>query len=420
LRYPELADCTNEGSGALLLPLASGSDDAILWFRPELSRTIAWGGNPAEHATADLVTGRISPRASFAAWKETVSGRSAPWSDADLALVRELRRAIEVEAAKRTKAALQESEARYWLLAEHSGVVVALNAIDGTRLYVSPAAERVLGWRAEDMIGHRAIEFVHPDDQQAFRDAHALLTTGAGESSACYRYRRPDGSWLWVDGHARLRACADGEVPKEYVVVLRDATERKAVEFKLMEALELTERMAATDGLTGLANRRHLDIVAEREWRRCARERLPLSMALLDADRFKRFNDCYGHIAGDECLRAIASQLDAVARRPADLAARYGGEEFLLLMPNTGPDGASQVARELCRLVHGLGIVHEENAPGGVMTVSIGVATAWPGDPAGEFGSVDALLSAADAALYRAKSSGRNQVVGRPCAPPSA
>jgi diguanylate cyclase (GGDEF)-like protein len=106
LRHLELASCTSKGSGALLLPIALDTDDAILWFRPELSRTVLWGGNPTEHAISDPVTGRLSPRASFAAWKETVRGRSAPWTKADLALARDLRSAIEAEMAQRTKAEL--------------------------------------------------------------------------------------------------------------------------------------------------------------------------------------------------------------------------------------------------------------------------------------------------------------------------
>lgn len=411
LRYPELSACTSQGSGALLLRLPSGNDDAILWFRPELSRTITWGGNPAEHGTMDSAGARISPRTSFAAWKETVSGRSASWTRADLALARELRGAVEAEVAQRTKAALRESEARLGLLAEHSGVVVALSDLEGIRRYVSPAAERVLGWRAEDMVGRAAMEFVHPDDQQTLREANKTLLTGSGQSSACYRHLRPDGSWLWVDGHARLRTRADDKAPKDYVVVLRDATERKAAEQKLLDALDRMERMAATDGLTGLSNRRHLDEVADREWRRCTRDRLPLSALLLDADRFKLFNDRYGHLAGDDCLRAIAAQLDAVAQRPGDLAARYGGEEFAVLMPATELAGATAVAEHLCELVEDQRIVHDGNEAKGVVTVSIGVATAWPAEPRGGITSVHALLSAADAALYRAKSGGRNRVV---------
>jgi len=108
LRYPTLVGCAGEGSGVLLLPLAAGTDDAILWFRPEQARTIVWGGNPAEHATCDLVTGRVSPRASFDAWKEIVTARSAPWMEADLALARDLRSTIKAEVATRNKTELFE------------------------------------------------------------------------------------------------------------------------------------------------------------------------------------------------------------------------------------------------------------------------------------------------------------------------
>jgi diguanylate cyclase (GGDEF)-like protein len=108
LRYSILAGCADQGSGALLLPLAGSADDAILWFRPALAQKITWGGNPAEHATSDPVSGRVSPRASFAAWEEILTGRSAPWADADLAIARELRSAVITEVAKRTKAELFE------------------------------------------------------------------------------------------------------------------------------------------------------------------------------------------------------------------------------------------------------------------------------------------------------------------------
>ena len=111
LRHSALACCASEGSGALLLPLALGTDDAILWFRPELAQTIVWGGNRAEPANLETVTGRLSPRASFAAWKETVRGHSAPWTETDLALARELRSVVMAEMAKRTKTELRQAEA---------------------------------------------------------------------------------------------------------------------------------------------------------------------------------------------------------------------------------------------------------------------------------------------------------------------
>jgi diguanylate cyclase (GGDEF)-like protein/PAS domain S-box-containing protein len=412
LRFPELSACTSEGSGALFLPLDAGTRDAMVWFRPEVSRNVTWGGNPSAHGHVDAASGAISPRTSFAAWKETVRGHSAPWTAVDLSLAEAWRAAVQAEIAQRTRAALLESEARLGLLAEHSGVVVVLSDIDATRRYVSPAAERVLGWRPEEMVGRSAHEFIHPDDRQLVVDANAALLVG-GQSSSTYRFRRPDGSWLWVDGHARLRTgdAADGGAPKDYVVVLRDATERKAEEQKLLDALDRMEQMAATDGLTGLANRRRLETVADREWRRCARDKLPLSVLLLDADRFKLYNDRYGHLAGDECLRSIATQLAGIAQRPGDVAARYGGEEFVLLLANTDGHGALNVATRLGGLIQELQMPHEGNAGIGVVTVSIGVATAWPADRQRGLEGLTDLLAAADAALYRAKSEGRNRVV---------
>jgi diguanylate cyclase (GGDEF)-like protein/PAS domain S-box-containing protein len=418
LRYPELAGSIGEASGALLLPLASGNDDVILWFRPELERTIVWGGNPAEHATPKTASARISPRTSFAAWKETVKGHCATWTKADLAQAREVRSVVEAEVAKRAQSALRESQAELGLIVEHSSDVIMLMGFDGIRRYVSPAVERLLGWRPEDMVGSAAVlgttvvEFVHPEDQQILMDARRALQDGsAAENSVSFRHLRRDGSWLWVDGRARVRTSAGATGPTGIVVALRDATDRRNAEIKLQDALEQTERMAATDGLTGLANRRHFDVVVDKEWRRCGREHQPLSVLLLDVDHFKLFNDRYGHLAGDGCLRVIAGQLSAAARRPGDLAARYGGEEFLLLMPHTDRDGALRVAEAVRKLVLDLAIAHEGNPAPGVVTVSIGIATAWPKDRGSGPKNVSALLAAADSALYEAKSGGRNQVV---------
>jgi len=410
-RVPELADCTSRGSGALLLPLAMVGDDAILWFRPELSRTVTWAGNPAVHASVDAETARISPRASFKAWEETVRGRSAPWTPVDTTLAREFRQAVQAELVRLSRAALLESEARLGLLVEHSGVVVALTDSHAVRKYVSPAAERVLGWSAQELVNRSALDFVHPDDHQLFHDATRMMLEDGGESSVTYRFRRPDGSWLWVDRQAWPRPEPDEQGGVNYVVVMRDATLRKAAEDKLAEAFNRMEQMAATDGLTGLANRRHFEVAAEREWRRCAREGQPLSVLMVDADRFKLFNDKYGHLAGDDCLRALAGQLAKVPKRPGDLCVRYGGEEFLVLLPNTDRDGASLVAEMLCRMVYEMNLPHAPNVGFGVVTVSVGSATTWPGIPKPGHSSMSDLVAAADAALYRAKRNGRNQVV---------
>jgi diguanylate cyclase (GGDEF)-like protein len=194
------------------------------------------------------------------------------------------------------------------------------------------------------------------------------------------------------------------------VVVLRDATERKQAEQSLRAALDRLEQMANTDALTGLANRRHFDECMRGEWRRCSRQQLPLSLLIIDADNFKSYNDLYGHLAGDHCLKAIAAQVSAVARRPGDLAARYGGEEFALLLPETGQNGALHMAQQLCTSVQTLEKIHDGNPPTGKLSVSIGLATCIPNAPASPCVSADELLLAADKSLYKAKRDGRNRV----------
>ncbi len=168
--------------------------------------------------------------------------------------------------------------------------------------------------------------------------------------------------------------------------------------------------LVTTDELTGLTNRRRLGEVAEQEWGRCARDGVPLSILIVDADHFKLFNDHYGHLAGDSCLCVIAAQIAAAGRRPGDLAARYGGEEFVLLLPNTTHASARMLGDRVCALVRDQNIIHQGNDGYGVVTVSIGVATARPGVAPNTFPSFNALFNGADAALYQAKHEGRNRV----------
>ena len=308
------------------------------------------------------------------------------------------------------EAALRETEARFRLLAEHSSDVICLIDHNSVSVYVSQAVERVLGWTAEELCGTNGIDFVHPEDLSIFQESQLRMANGATESTALFRHRRPNNSWLWVEGRARVLVASEGGETGGHIVILRDATERVHTEQLLQYALEQVQRSATMDGLTGVANRGHFDGYLEREWRRCSRSKLPLSMLMIDADQFKQFNDLYGHLAGDDCLRAIASQITAVSRRPGDLAARYGGEEFVLVMPETNQEGALHVATHLCALVRGLGILHEGNPPTGIVTVSIGLVSCVPDHAGSSCVNVKALLSAADVALYQSKRDGRNRV----------
>ncbi|BBL69839.1 GGDEF domain-containing protein [Methylogaea oryzae] len=170
-------------------------------------------------------------------------------------------------------------------------------------------------------------------------------------------------------------------------------------------ALEL-EGHSYQDGLTGLANRRAFDRQFELELRRAVREEQPLAVALADVDYFKAYNDHYGHVAGDDCLRRVAEILSHATRRPLDMAARYGGEEFVFLLPNTDRNGASSIGSTLCREVLAARIPHMASGAAPYITVSVGIVSLVPPRGAG----AETFLMLADQALYRAKQGGRNQV----------
>ncbi|TWA86326.1 response regulator receiver modulated diguanylate cyclase [Azospirillum brasilense] len=174
----------------------------------------------------------------------------------------------------------------------------------------------------------------------------------------------------------------------------------------LKRQTDLLRTLSFNDGLTGIANRRRFDEVLLREWRRCGRVQLPLSLIMLDVDQFKPYNDHYGHQAGDECLRAVARLLAEQMMRPGDLIARYGGEEFVCLLPETDEDGAVQVAERLRQTVAGQRLPHAVSYVADHITISLGVATARPllDD------TPDRLTQLADGLLYEAKRAGRNRV----------
>jgi two-component system chemotaxis family response regulator WspR len=170
--------------------------------------------------------------------------------------------------------------------------------------------------------------------------------------------------------------------------------------------LEL-RRLSNLDGLTGLANRRYFDEYLGAEWQRALREQRDIALMMVDVDHFKRYNDTYGHLAGDGALKQVALALQGTADRSTDLAARYGGEEFSLVMPNTSLGGARLIGEKLRRAVAALAVEHKASTTGDILSVSIGAATMVP-----QHGTTfTALVDAADRNLYAAKHQGRNQVV---------
>jgi diguanylate cyclase (GGDEF)-like protein len=183
---------------------------------------------------------------------------------------------------------------------------------------------------------------------------------------------------------------------------------RVALHMQVVRQRRMLETLANIDGLTELPNRRQFDTVFAAEWTRAGRTGQPLSVAALDVDFFKRYNDHYGHAMGDHVLQMVARSLAKRILRPADLVARYGGEEFVVIMPDTPLKGAVDLAERLRIGIEGLGIPHKRSSAAICVTLSIGVACTVPdGVP-----SAEALLQKADERLYRAKKAGRNRVIG--------
>lgn len=178
---------------------------------------------------------------------------------------------------------------------------------------------------------------------------------------------------------------------------------------KLESANEKLLQFATLDGLTKIANRRLFDEYIEREWRRMAREKAPISLIFCDVDYFKLYNDTYGHPAGDKCLQEIANAIKAEVKRPGDLVARYGGEEFVVVLPRTNAKGGFSVAELIRKRVMALNLVNTASKVSPFVSLSLGVASTIPSS---EF-PVEKLIKTADEALYQAKQEGRNITIVR-------
>lgn len=297
------------------------------------------------------------------------------------------------------------NETDFQFLTENSVDVICRIGLDHTIHYVSPSGQDVFGWPSGTAQGKKMEQFVLSEDMPIIRESIVrALIPGTEHQTVTVRIPCRNGSVLWTEGNWRIiRDASTGDVV-EFVIVLRDITERKLLEERLAT-------LAMTDGLTGIANRRAFDEALAREWKRTLREGTQMSLLLLDIDRFKKFNDTYGHQVGDDCLRAVA-QAAVSAVRTTDIVARYGGEEIAIILPQVAVGAARDTAEKVRAAIEGLHLTHPDNADcGGWVTVSIGAATALA-RVGGTMRMPEGLLLAADQALYKAKLAGRNRIEG--------
>jgi two-component system chemotaxis family response regulator WspR len=238
------------------------------------------------------------------------------------------------------------------------------------------------------------------------RDKSRAFETGAGD----YLVKLPDR----IELMARIRAHS-----RSYLAQTERDEAYRALELLKLELEKKNHelaRLSVLDGLTGIANRRRFDEALLQECRRAKREEDTLSLILTDVDFFKKYNDSYGHLAGDECLKQVATAVASAARRPGDLGARYGGEEFALILPSTDSEGAAAVAEKLRLSVLALAIPHQSSTVAATVSLSLGVVT----ESTDEGLEPKLLIDRADHALYEAKRNGRNAFAIAPSPAPKA
>ncbi|AEI41428.1 diguanylate cyclase [Paenibacillus mucilaginosus] len=301
------------------------------------------------------------------------------------------------------EARLRASEEKYRFLTESSSDMISVHDRGAVYKMVTPASSALFGYEPEELFNRCAFDFIHPEDLQPVGLTHQKIWEASAVESVTYRMRRKDGTYVWVESKSRkVHSESEGET---VVVVTRDISERKQAELALTEVNKKLLHQAEQDGLTQIPNRRRFDNTLRSEWRRAARTESPISMILLDIDYFKAYNDTFGHLSGDECLKKVAAILRDNLLRETDLVARFGGEEFAVLLPHTDLEGALVVAEHLRKAVEAAGLPHPKSRIGEVVTISLGVASLkspLPHEPT-------ELIEQADRALYNAKKQ-RNHV----------
>jgi diguanylate cyclase (GGDEF)-like protein/PAS domain S-box-containing protein len=306
----------------------------------------------------------------------------------------------------RLEVGLIASELRFRLLAEGSHDIIMLQDLERNRQYVSPAVTALLGWERQEFLDLDRDQLIHPDDLAAVGRLYEQCLAGGACNSVDYRSKKKDGGYLWLEGNVVLHRDPETGAPASFIKVSHDISSRKAAEDELNKALGVAESLASIDALTGVANRRNFDEFFAGEWLRAIRSQSAISVLMIDVDHFKRYNDRYGHVSGDNCLKEVARTIASCIRRPTDLLARYGGEEFIVVLPNTNAAGAKSIAEQIRKAVEERQIPHEDSSES-VVTISIGCATQIP-----EVRSLSTLLvKIADEALYQAKSAGRNCIM---------
>ncbi|HHW30741.1 MAG TPA: diguanylate cyclase [Clostridiaceae bacterium] len=299
---------------------------------------------------------------------------------------------------------LQKSEIRFQQIVETAigGILIFDENFKIT--FANENMALILGYTIDEMLGRPYISFFPESHLGVYNYQESLRKSGKDSVYECCLLRK-DGQKHWFLVSAKSILDESGKFEGSFAM-LTDINERKEMELLLEESNRKLTELSNKDSLTGIANRRRFDETLEREYSRLKRSNSKLSIILLDVDYFKTYNDYYGHVLGDECLRQIGKVLERCINRSVDLAARYGGEEFACILPDTNIHSAVKIAENIRQKIQDLKIEHEKSPVSEFVTASFGVTTVKYSPDT----TLEDIISAADKLLYKAKVSGRNRI----------
>lgn len=273
--------------------------------------------------------------------------------------------------------------------------------------YIGPQIEALLGWSRDSWLSVEDwATRMHPEDRDRVVNFCVSQSESGIDHEADYRALTASGDYVWIRDVVHVVRDDEGGV-EALIGFMFDIGERKKTENELIALQKKLEEYSFKDGLTGVANRRMFDTVMEESWSHALRHRRPLSLIILDIDYFKQYNDVYGHLQGDECLKIVGALLSSAATRASDFVARFGGEEFVIVLPETDQAAAEKVAERCRQLIFKEQIPHEASPVSQVLTVSVGLGTTIPGRE----DDLQAFIGSVDSQLYLAKGNGRNRVM---------
>lgn len=293
----------------------------------------------------------------------------------------------------------------YSLMADNLTDMITTLNLKGNITYVSLSSQTLLNYMPSELINKNIYDFINEEDKEKLNIALLTAKQSSNQSTTTYRIMKKSGQYVWFE--TTLKCIKDNVGnPLEVICVSRDITLRKKIESNLIIANRKFKNLTYIDGLTEISNRRFFDETVKKYYKKALISSNFISLIIIDVDFFKEYNDTYGHIEGDKCLKTIANTLNITVRKNSDIVTRFGGEEFAVILPDTDESGAIHVAVKLKNKIEELKIVNKNSKVNDYITISLGINTIIPSSQNG----YESFIKNADKALYMAKKKGRNRI----------